>query len=214
MKIMKKILMILAGMLMVGALSAQESKHEVVLEVRKGNIIGISGDTDAYERHREFIDSRFIPKDKGEFRVIIEEHMEADTLNRYYVAIYKGVGGKPKLLVKYVMGEEDKKVIGVVDHRAKFRGQNESAFPVWVNGQLRFPSDLRDLYIQGPVKTRFCVGADGKVSRVLIIKSNYPSLDREAFRVVSKSPRWTPAVKDGKPVEIYYDFPIHFILEN
>ena len=46
----------------------------------------------------------------------------------------------------------------------------------------------------------FTVGADGKVSDVTIKSTTNDEYSRELVRVIKRSPRWTPATKDGKPV--------------
>ncbi|WP_301706372.1 energy transducer TonB, partial [uncultured Parabacteroides sp.] len=42
----------------------------------------------------------------------------------------------------------------------------------------------------------------------------FPSLDKEALRVVNSMPRWTPGkMKDGKIVRVQYTVPITYRLQ-
>ena len=50
------------------------------------------------------------------------------------------------------------------------------------------------------VHYEFTVGEDGKISDVTIISSTDEDFSKELVRVIKRSPKWTPATKDGKPV--------------
>ena len=95
---------------------------------------------------------------------------------------------------------------------ASFMGGGPNAFSQWVNSELQYPEKAKDEGIQGRVETRFTIGADGYVKNVEIVKSVEPSLDAEAIRVISSSPKWKPAMQGEKPVSITYDFPVIFQL--
>jgi len=45
---------------------------------------------------------------------------------------------------------------------------------------------------------------------VEVLRGLYPSLDAEAVRVVRSSPKWKPALKDGKPCRMTYTLPVLF----
>jgi periplasmic protein TonB len=77
-----------------------------------------------------------------------------------------------------------------------------------------YPADAKANNIQGRVVIKFVVGIDGSVSDVSVLKGVNPSLDAEAIRVVSILPKFEkPALKDGKPVAVYYMIPISFTLK-
>ena len=67
-------------------------------------------------------------------------------------------------------------------------------------------------YIEGTVLISFTINKSGDVVNVKVVKSVYPELDKEAVRVVSMSPKWTPALKDGEPVNVTYTYPVIFAL--
>ena len=50
------------------------------------------------------------------------------------------------------------------------------------------------------VHYEFTVGEDGKISDVTITSSTDEDFSKELIRVIKRSPKWTPATKDGRPV--------------
>jgi len=65
----------------------------------------------------------------------------------------------------------------------------------------------------GTVYLRIVIEVDGSVSCVEISKGVTFELDKEAFRVVSSMPKWSPAKKNGVPVSSIYTIPIQFPFE-
>lgn len=63
---------------------------------------------------------------------------------------------------------------------------------------------------EGKVYVSFLVGKDGVLSELKVIKGLSGPQDEEALRVMRKSPRWNPAIENGKPVEVKYVLPINF----
>lgn len=94
----------------------------------------------------------------------------------------------------------------------RFNFMDATAFSYWVNAHLNYPKKAVKNGIQGRVILQFTVDADGIVSNVILLRGVEPSLDREAIRVVSSSPKWLPGQKEGKPVSITYTFPVVFQL--
>jgi protein TonB len=56
------------------------------------------------------------------------------------------------------------------------------------------------------------VNQQGKVEQVKVIRGVDPLLDREAARVISNLPDWTPGKQRGKPVKVAFTVPINFQL--
>ena len=78
-----------------------------------------------------------------------------------------------------------------------FNGGDTMEFTIWVNSQLNYPKVAKENGVQGRVTLSFTVEKDGSVTEVKVLKGVDPSLDKEAVRVVSKSPKWTPARRPG-----------------
>ena len=49
------------------------------------------------------------------------------------------------------------------------------------------------------VHYEFVVGEDGKLRDIKIVSSTDEEFSKELLRVLKRSPRWKPAMKDGKP---------------
>ncbi len=216
-----------SGLLMAVVMSAQISTYEFQLGIKKGKVTAVSGDTEAYRRHKDFIGGRLISKDKGKFHVEIEEHMDSDTLKCYFVSLSKIAGKNTKLLVRYACKNSFpegvlKSTSSKLDRKPVLRpegidipeGQEQFGFKKWYEKELQYPKEASEQYLEGPVRMRFTIEADGRVSDVLILKGSYPSFDREVFRALSVCPKWEPAYKEGKPVKVIYQSSTNFYQPN
>ena len=63
---------------------------------------------------------------------------------------------------------------------------------------------------EGTVWVRFTVGTDGQVSDIKVIHSICEELDDIVVKLISKSPTWVPAKKEGNPVAVQLIQPIEF----
>lgn len=100
-----------------------------------------------------------------------------------------------------------------VEEKPSFNGGDANDFSRWVNSNIVYPTVASDNGVQGRVVLQFTVGADGKVGNVKVVRSVDPSLDAEAVRVVSKSPKWTPGRQRDRAVRVTYTFPVIFRLQ-
>ena len=66
--------------------------------------------------------------------------------------------------------------------------------------------------IQGTVLLQFIIEKDGSISDSEIVKSVEFSLDEESLRIIKLSPKWEPAIQDGKLVRSYKLQPINYSL--
>ena len=104
--------------------------------------------------------------------------------------------------------------MSAVDIEPRFKNQSANAFSPWVTARLKYPKDAKEDGIEGTVVVKFVIGTNGGVQEIEVEQGVFPSLDAEAVRVVKNSPKWRPAVKDGKPVRFTYHFPVVFVLPN
>ncbi|MBO4558325.1 MAG: energy transducer TonB [Bacteroidales bacterium] len=109
--------------------------------------------------------------------------------------------------------EEEAIPFALVEQKPLFQGGDANAFSKWVNQHLAYPDIAKENGIQGRVTLQFTVGTDGKVSGVKVLRGVDPSLDKEAVRVVSSSPKWTPGKQRDRPVKVTYTFPVIFQLK-
>lgn len=102
----------------------------------------------------------------------------------------------------------------LVETKPLFDGGDISKFTQWVQGHLIYPALAKKDGIQGRVTLQFNVNADGSVSRVKVLRGVDPTLDEEAVRIVSMSPKWEPGKQRGRAVTVSYTFPVIFQLNK
>jgi protein TonB len=107
--------------------------------------------------------------------------------------------------------DENFKATNRTSKPAKFPG-GMSALQAMVNDSLKYPAEARERKIEGTVYVTFTIDATGEVSRPQVSDGVHYLLDEEALRFVSSLPTWTPAAKNGMPVDSNYIMPITFDL--
>lgn len=106
--------------------------------------------------------------------------------------------------------EEEAIPLAIVEEKPKFMGGDENTFTKWVHERIVYSDLAKENGIQGRVVLTFLVDADGYVKNVTVLRGLDPSIDKEAVRVVSSSPRWTPGRQRDRNVKVRYNFPINF----
>ena len=96
-----------------------------------------------------------------------------------------------------------------------FNGGNANEFSKWVAANTKYPEKCRQSKIQGRVTLQFTITEKGEVTDVRVLRGVNEELDKEALRVVSASPRWTPGKdKNGNIVPVSFSFPVLFQLPD
>lgn len=108
--------------------------------------------------------------------------------------------------------EEDVPVL-IAEEMPSFQGGDVNAFARWCGKNIVYPAVAQDNGSQGKVTVQFVVERDGSITQVKILRGVDKYLDEEAIRVVKNSPRWKPGTNRGKPVRVYVQVPINFVLE-
>ena len=114
--------------------------------------------------------------------------------------------------VRKHMEYEDKKVFTYVEQMPTFPG-GETALMKYIAENLRYPSVSQDQGIQGLVIIKFVVTDTGNVGEIQIVKALDPNCDREALRLVKTLPKFHPGRHQGKPVNVWYQIPIRFMIK-
>lgn len=109
--------------------------------------------------------------------------------------------------------EEEVLPFAIVEDKPLFQGKDANEFTKWVYNNIVYPEIAKENGVQGRVTLQFEIGKDGKVYNVKVLRGVDSSLDKEAVRVVSNSPKWTPGKQRGKPVKVKYNFPVTFQLK-
>src|SRR2546423_2533752 len=86
----------------------------------------------------------------------------------------------------------------------------ESEFPggskAWIkylSDNFHYPKAAVRKRIEGTVVVQFIVDRDGKVIDAEVVRSVHPLLDKEALKLIQESPKWIPAIQDGRKVRSY-----------
>ena len=108
--------------------------------------------------------------------------------------------------------EEEAIPFQFVEEKPSFMGGDANAFSKWVNERLVYPEIAKENGVSGRVTLQFTVNTDGTVSNIKVLRGVDPSLDKEAVRVVSMSPKWTPGKQRDRAVKVTYTFPVIFQL--
>jgi len=108
--------------------------------------------------------------------------------------------------------EEEAIPFQLVEQKPSFQGGDANDFSKWVNARLVYPEIAKENGVQGRVTLQFTVEADGRVTNVRVLRGVDESLDKEAVRVVSSSPRWKPGKQRDRAVKVTYTFPVIFQL--
>ena len=108
--------------------------------------------------------------------------------------------------------EEEAIPFQLVEQKPSFNGGDANTFSKWVNERLVYPEIAKENGVQGRVTLQFTVEADGRVTNVRVLRGVDPSLDAEAVRVVSSSPKWKPGRQRDRAVKVTYTFPVIFQL--
>lgn len=107
---------------------------------------------------------------------------------------------------------EDDPVV-IAEEMPSFMGGDVNAFSRWCSQHIKYSPVAIDNGSQGKVMLQFVVERDGSISRVTVQRGVDKYLDEEAVRVVKSAPKWKPGSNRGKPVRVYVNVPITFVLE-
>lgn len=105
----------------------------------------------------------------------------------------------------------DENVFIAVEVMPEFPG-GTTAMMEYLSKSVKYPSDALAVKITGKVYVSFVINENGKVTDVKVLRGIGTSCDKEAIRVVSEMPDWTPGTQNEKPVKVKYTLPIAFKL--
>lgn len=94
-----------------------------------------------------------------------------------------------------------------VEVEAEFKG-GPAAWTKYIQKNIDIPDRARKLQAEGTVVVEFVVNKDGSIGSIKVVQSVEYSIDEEAAELIRKSPKWEPAIQDGKPVRAYRKQPL------
>jgi periplasmic protein TonB len=107
-------------------------------------------------------------------------------------------------------GTESDEPFVQVEVMPSFKGGDINKFRDWIGKKTRYPQEAVDKKIRGKVFLTFIVEKDGSVSNVTVVKGVFESLDKEAEKAISESPKWTPGLQRGQPVRVRFSISLNF----
>lgn len=90
----------------------------------------------------------------------------------------------------------------------------EEALNKYISDNLKYPEAAKENSVEGVVTVGFIVRTDGSIGTIKIVRMVDPDLEQEAIRLVKNMPEWTPADKDGKPVDAPAEVEVPFVLSE
>ena len=87
----------------------------------------------------------------------------------------------------------------------------EDAFRRYLGENLIWPKS-NGVDSEGTEIISFFVEKDGQLTNFKVEKSLGAGFDKEALRVMAKSPKWIPAKRDGKPIRSKYSVPFQYTI--
>jgi len=90
----------------------------------------------------------------------------------------------------------------------------DAAFIAFIESNFQFPPRCLEEGISAVITMRFVIDVRGKISRIYCTEpsKSCPEFTDEAIRVLTKSPRWVPAINNGAPVTAWRSIPINLTL--
>ncbi len=107
---------------------------------------------------------------------------------------------------------EEQKIFQVVEDMPEFPGGMGECMK-YLAKNIKYPTISQENGVQGRVIVQFVVNKDGSIVDAEVVRSVDSYLDKEALRVVSGMPKWTPGKQLGKPVRVRYTLPVVFKLQ-
>jgi protein TonB len=108
---------------------------------------------------------------------------------------------------------DEKTVYDFVEQMPVFPGGDNEFFK-FLSNSIIYPETAREKNIQGTVFVTFIVEKNGELSEIEILRGVQEDIDKEAIRVISTMPNWSPGKKNGKPVRVQCNLPLEFALKG
>jgi len=105
--------------------------------------------------------------------------------------------------------QEKEEIFHVADQMPAFPGGEKELYK-FLQNNIVYPSSAKENMIEGTVLLEFVVNSEGNVDRIKVLVDPYPTLSKEAVRVVKLMPKWIPGKRNGVNVSTYYTLPVNF----
>ena len=106
--------------------------------------------------------------------------------------------------VKVNLKENPNEIVAMPEVKADYPGGSE-AFIKYIFAHYKSPTDEE---INAKVFISFVIEKDGSLSDIKVLRDAGFGIGQELLRVIKKSPKWKPALNNGKVVRSQYAIPI------
>jgi TonB family protein len=101
----------------------------------------------------------------------------------------------------------------IVEEMPTFPG-GEKELASYLSQNAKYPFSAIDKKVEGTVYVSFVIDEFGNVTNVSIIRGANPVLDKVAYYLVTKMPKWKSGKQRNNPVPVQYNLPIKFSLKG
>ena len=113
---------------------------------------------------------------------------------------------------KVIETPQQAEIFTVVEEQPGYPGGEEARIS-YLQQNIKYPEEAKELGIQGKVFVTFVVEVDGTITDVRVLRGIGGGCDEEAIRVVKSMPKWVPGKQRGVPVRVQFNLPIKFTLQ-
>jgi protein TonB len=113
----------------------------------------------------------------------------------------------------FYIESDTNKIYTYADFMPQFPGGDDS-LNAFVRRNAKFPEKAFKDGISGKVWFTFVIDTQGRLKNVKVLSSLRKDCDMEGLRVISLMPNWIPGMRDGKKVEVNYNFPMEFVIHK
>jgi protein TonB len=97
----------------------------------------------------------------------------------------------------------------VPEQMPSFRGGMQK-LQEFINENIQYTEEMDQTCAQGRVIVQFFIEKDGTVTNPKVVRSIDPLFDKEALRIVSIMPKWSPAKMYGNVIRSTFTVPVYF----
>lgn len=115
------------------------------------------------------------------------------------------------LIVKKIKGDWREEEFTIVESQPAPK-EGMKPFYAYISENLKYPTQAKEMGVQGKVFVEFMVDKDGKLINVKAIKGIGAGCDEEAVRVIKSASKWIPATIVDMPVKVKMIIPITYKL--
>ena len=151
-----------------------------------------------------------------EFKSIASENIESMTVFKSEEQVRKfehfGDTSNGVIVVALKNSDAEDVVFLKTDIMPSFMGGDIRTFQNWVMQNVRYPAEALEKGLEDMVLLQFVVNREGyiNIDDIKILQSKHKVFVDEVKRVMASSPRWTPAIQNGRTASLNFMLPIHF----